>query len=252
MFSSPDSNSVNNEIYNHLGERWYEASDDPIALLRAEAQLRNQWVIDRIQPLGNPCPVLDIGCGGGFLSNPLARSGFTVTGLDQSEDALETARQWDCTGRVKYIKGNAYELPFAENSFDAVFAMDFLEHVEDPQRVIDEASRVLKPNGRFFFYTFNRNWLSRLLVIKGVEWFVKNTPRNLHIYRLFIKPREMKKMLDLASLNLEKSRGVRPQLRQKAMWNLIRTGSVDSNFKFVYTDSLAVGYMGYATKKMPC
>src|ERR1700752_4950194 len=82
---------VNNDIYHQLGERWYQAQDDPIALLRAESRTRNPWIdghIRRAFPPGE-IKVLDIGCGGGFLSNLLSEAGFTVTGLDASVESLK-------------------------------------------------------------------------------------------------------------------------------------------------------------------
>src|SRR4051812_32132541 len=161
---------VNNELYHALGDRWYRAQDDPVALLRAESRLRNPWVAQEIEhTFGDArCRVLDIGCGGGFLSNYLGQLGHEVTGLDVSLDALRVASAHDHSGAVHYMRGEALELPFADSSFDVVCAMDFLEHVEDPERAIAEAARVLKPSGMFFFHTFNRNLLSWLVIIKGV------------------------------------------------------------------------------------
>src|SRR5215470_16907682 len=106
---------VNNDIYDHLGERWYTARDDPIALLRAEARARDPWIAAGIRqafPSGE-VKVLDIGCGGGFLSNYLAEAGFTVTGLDAAAESLTIAQLHDSTGRVCYHLGNAYRLPYA-------------------------------------------------------------------------------------------------------------------------------------------
>jgi 2-polyprenyl-6-hydroxyphenyl methylase / 3-demethylubiquinone-9 3-methyltransferase len=241
---------VNNEVYQHLGARWYQAKDDPIALLRAESRFRNPWVAEALSE-NHAKTVLDIGCGGGFLANDLAERGFEVTGVDQSEDALTIASQYDRTGSVRYVHSDAYALPFSEASFDAVAAMDFLEHVEEPGRLIAEAARVLRPGGLFFFYTFNRNPLSHLVVIKGVEWFVKNTPKDLHIIRLFIRPQELCRYLEAASLEVQMLRGTRPNVFSRAFLQMLFTGRVPDDFAFSFCQSKLMSYAGYARKNQP-
>ncbi len=97
---SPRLSHVNNTVYEALGERWYSAQDDPIALLRAESRLRNPWIATEIRRAfgGAPADVLDIGCGGGFLSNHLGALGHRVTGLDASIDALAIAGRYEHDG----------------------------------------------------------------------------------------------------------------------------------------------------------
>src|SRR5580704_14840772 len=140
---------VNNEIYAALGDLWYTAEDAPVALLRAESRLLNPWVAAEVTAkLGERrCRILDVGCGAGFLANHLGALGHDVTGLDASDDALAVAARHDPRHTVRYQKGDALELPFEDASFDVVCAMDFLEHVEDPEQAIAEAARVLKPSG---------------------------------------------------------------------------------------------------------
>ena len=113
-----------------------------------------------------------------------------MTGLDASQEALSVAARHDGTARVRYERGDALTLPYPDASFDAVCSLDFLEHVEEPERVVAEVARVLRPGGLFFFHTFNRNFWAWLVIIKGVEWFVRNTPKDLHVLRLFVKPEE--------------------------------------------------------------
>ncbi|MET0793183.1 MAG: bifunctional 2-polyprenyl-6-hydroxyphenol methylase/3-demethylubiquinol 3-O-methyltransferase UbiG [Polyangiaceae bacterium] len=241
---------VNNDIYHSLGERWYRASDDPIALLRAESRLRNPWIAGTLARAeqGRACRVLDVGCGGGFLSNSLAAAGHEVTGVDASQDALNVAALHDSSGSVRYRMGNALQLPYDAGSFDAVCAMDFLEHVEEPRQVIAEAARVLKPSGLFFFHTFNRNFMAWLIVIKGVEWFVKNTPKDLHLLRLFLKPAEVRAACAEHGLGELELRGVRPQFGL-AFWRMLMTGSVPDEFGFKFTKSTRLGYSGVARKR---
>ena len=247
--SSDQLPTVNNEIYEALGERWYNAEDDPVALLRAESRLRNPWVASEItSALGLLSrKVLDIGCGGGFLSNHLGALGHDVTGLDASPDALAIASRHDRTGTVQYQRGDALKLPFEDASFDVVCAMDFLEHVENPDQAIAEAARVLSPSGMFFFHTFNRNPLSWLVVIKGVEWFVRNTPRHMHILRLFLKPQEVRASCVRHGLSSIEIRGTRPRLN-RAFWRMLLTRRVPSDFGFVFTRSTPLGFSGIARK----
>src|SRR5262245_26361248 len=134
---------VNNAIYRQLGDRWYTAQDDPIALLRAESRARNPWIAGYIRRAfpSVRVKVLDIGCGGGFLSNYLADAGFNVTGLDASAESLMVARRYDPTGSAYYVAGDAYHLPYDSGEFQAACAMDFLEHVDEPQCVIRSEER---------------------------------------------------------------------------------------------------------------
>jgi 2-polyprenyl-6-hydroxyphenyl methylase/3-demethylubiquinone-9 3-methyltransferase len=242
---------VNNDVYRTLGERWYGATDDPVALLRAESRLRNPWLAQEITSAfgQRSCTVLDIGCGGGFLANYLAPLGHRVTGIDASTDALRVAALHDRTGRVYYQEGDALQLPFADASFDVVCAMDFLEHVENPDQAILEAARVLSPSGRFFFHTFNRNFLSWLVVIKGVEWFVRNTPKNLHVLRLFVKPEEIRASCLRHGLSSPELRGVRPKLGWP-FWRMLATRRVSADFGFTFTKSTRLGFSGIARKRL--
>ena len=244
---------INNAFYDDLGSRWYEAEDDPVALLRAESNLRGPWVRDVIKRELNransePTDVLDIACGGGFLTNLLAKDNMRVTGIDLSSESLAVAARYDSTKSVRYVKADALAIPFPNASFDVVCAMDFLEHIDRPDLVIAEAARLVRPGGLFFFHTFSKNLLSRLLVIKGVEWFVKNTPPNMHVYDLFIDANEVSRMCAEKGLKVTEVRGVRPVIFQKAMFRLLTTREVSRDFRFKFVTSTIVSYSGYARR----
>lgn len=236
--------SVNNAFYDELKERWLSAKDHPIALLRAENRIRIPWILSKVQKGSR---VLDIGCGAGFLTHALDEAGHTVSGIDLSESSLEIARLK--SPRVDYQKADAYALPYPNDSFDCVFAMDVLEHVDDPAQLIQEASRVLKPKGLFFFHTFNRTPLSYLLVIKGVEWTVANTPKRMHLYSHFIKPNELRAHLKNCSLFIEEISGFIPKLFSLAFLRLLFTRRVSDRFSFAFSKTLLTGYCGYANKR---
>lgn len=244
-----DREIINNEAYDLLAEKWYEAQDDPIALLRNQHKLEMPWILEEIRRhIGFRAEILDIGCGAGFLSNDLALAGHKVTGLDLSTSSLKVAENRDVTRSVKYIQGDAYHVPFASQSFDVVASMDMLEHVSEPQQVIAEAARVLRPGGLFFFNTFNKNPLAWLVVIKGMEWFVKNTPPQYHVYSLFLEPHKLSTWMEDVGLETMAVRGIRPIFMQRPMFDLIRTGVVPKDFRFTFSKSPTIAYTGFAKK----
>jgi 2-polyprenyl-6-hydroxyphenyl methylase/3-demethylubiquinone-9 3-methyltransferase len=194
--------------------------------------------------------ILDVACGGGFLSNPLAAAGHEVTGIDLSEDSLSVAQRHDITHSARYLPMDARALTFPDRTFDVVCMMDFLEHLPERDAVLREAARVLRPGGWFFFHTFNRNPLSWLIAIKGVEWFVNHTPKNMHVYGLFLKPSELQELCTRHALDIEFIRGVRPRVFTWAFLRMLFTGDVSDRFQFAFTRSLAIGYCGLARRRI--
>jgi 2-polyprenyl-6-hydroxyphenyl methylase/3-demethylubiquinone-9 3-methyltransferase len=251
---------VNNTFYDTLGERWLHAQDDPVALLRAEGVVKQAWVEQRLRDYIEPrsaavapqesrpksLKILDIGCGAGFLARGLYSAGYSVQALDFSLPSLQVSHRAD--SRLGYVRGDALQLPYRDHSFDVVTCMDFLEHVEDPAASVREAARVLKPGGLYFFHTFNRNPLAWLIIIKGLEWFVRNTPDHMHVLRLFIKPSELTGFCRSAGMEPFAWTGVRPDFTKAAFWRMLRTGIVPDDFQFVLTPSLMLSYLGAARK----
>ena len=211
MWLTPSSpRPVNNAIYSQLGERWYGAEDDPVALLRAEAKLRAHWIECELRvAFPDPCRVLDVGCGAGFVTNRLAQSGHSVMGLDAAAPSLAVGRRHDATGRVQWRLGRAETLPFREGSFDAVCALDVLEHVEAP------------------------------------EWSGSCATRRATCTccALFIKPAELSQMCRDAGLEPVRVAGIRPRLG-RALVRLLWTGVVPPHFTF--TRATWLGYAGVA------
>ena len=251
---------IQNEIYDRLGDRWYTAKDDPVALLRAETRARLPWILDRLGtlPAASSPVLLDLGCGAGLLSNSLRKhldeSRFTILGVDASRESLEIAKKHhpreSHANPVQYQQADARRLPFSNQSLDAVLAMDFLEHVERPEEILQEISRVLKPGGLFLFHTFTRTPLSRLLVIDLVETFIPNTPPNLHVESLFIRPDELSTLLRSHSLETQEIHALNPVITPRALASLILRREIPDHFRF-QIDSirrLSSGYIGLAIK----
>jgi 2-polyprenyl-6-hydroxyphenyl methylase/3-demethylubiquinone-9 3-methyltransferase len=212
----------------------------------------------KINPSGKRA--LEVGCGGGILSEEIARMGFDATGIDPSEPSLRAAADHARAGGliIRYLKGVGESLPFPDGAYDAVFCCDVLEHVRDLPKVVSEISRVLKTGGVFIYDTFNRTLISNLVAIKiGQEWkrwaFM---PPGLHVWKMFIKPRELKSLLLMNHLRWMEHQGLKPDnsmlriqryLRQRAGGKMSYR-ELGENIRMVEGRSRAVMYMGYAVK----
>jgi 2-polyprenyl-6-hydroxyphenyl methylase/3-demethylubiquinone-9 3-methyltransferase len=145
------------------------------------------------------------------------------------------------------VEADARVLPYGDASFEAVCAMDFLEHVAPIDGVIAEVARVLAPGGLFFFHTFNRNLFAWLVVIKGVEWFVRNVPRDMHVLEAFVKPEELRAACASRGLAVRELLGCVPTL-SRAFARMIATGVVPGDFAFHFSRSTRTGYSGVAVR----
>jgi 2-polyprenyl-6-hydroxyphenyl methylase/3-demethylubiquinone-9 3-methyltransferase len=241
---------INKTVYSSLGDKWYTANNDPIALLRAESKLRNPYIIELIQKqFGATANILDLGAGAGFLTLPLLDQGFSVTALDLAPEALAqvTKRYKGINLKTQCVDVEKYGIP-KNQKFDVVCAMDILEHVKEPKNLVSEVSQVLNPGGLFICYTFNRTWLSYVLAIKALEWFLPETPKNLHLYSLFIKPEELKSYASNANLIHEETKGVKPKINLEAISSIGIKGVVPEKFEFTWTKSQMVGYFSVFKK----
>lgn len=138
--------------------------------------------------------VLDIGCGGGILSESMAKLGASVTAIDMSKEAIQIAKLHLHESKIQVDYSVSTAEAFAEKhpaTFDVVTCLEMLEHVPDPYSIVKACATLVKPGGHVFFSTLNRNPKSYLFAIIGAEYLLKLLPKNTHDYAKFIKPSEL-------------------------------------------------------------
>jgi 2-polyprenyl-6-hydroxyphenyl methylase/3-demethylubiquinone-9 3-methyltransferase len=195
--------------FSDLAHRWWDA-DGEFRPLHQINPIRLSWIASLV-PLSG-LNVLDVGCGGGILTDSLARSGARATGIDLSTKALRIAQLHALdaqTENVQYREISA-EAMAAEQpaSFDVVTCMEMLEHVPDPASVVQACATLVKPGGWVFFSTLNRNPMSFLLAIVGAEYVLNMLPKGTHEYAKMIKPSELAGFCRAAGLTVTHSRGL--------------------------------------------
>ena len=154
--------------------------------------------------------ILDVGCGGGLLTEPLQRLGANVTGLDASAEAIKAAKEHaSVVGLdIDYRIGDLSSIPNELDQFDVVIASEVIEHVLDPQSFIEEIHKLISPGGKLIITTLNRSLVSLLGAKIFAEYFLKIVPVGTHDWRKFIKPSELNSMLRSARFTPEIVRGI--------------------------------------------
>ena len=194
--------------FDDLAQRWWDPRG-PQKALHALNPARLGYVAERVQL--RDAAVLDVGCGGGLLSEALAQAGAKVTAIDLAPNLLKVAR---LHGLESGIKVDYREMPVealaeqAPASFDAITCMEMLEHVPEPASIIEACAKLLKPGGRLFLSTLNRTPAAFALAIVGAEYVARMLPKGTHQYRDFIKPSELAKWLREAGLEIEDVSGL--------------------------------------------
>jgi 2-polyprenyl-6-hydroxyphenyl methylase/3-demethylubiquinone-9 3-methyltransferase len=215
---------------------------------KAETKAKAPWVLEKIKKQGLPSDgrILDISCGTGLLSNALASEGFHVTGVDLSPEKLRQAQIQDTTGSVRYIVANPSCLPFTPGTFDVVTAMDFWQREKNPEQIINEVSRVLKPGGLFFYHSFNRNFISEIFATKIADWFGPKQVR-LGPLPVFPTPSEVAQCCLSSGMLMQEKAGINPVFSSvpiKSYWS----GSLPETMQFKVVKSTLLTHMGFAKK----
>ena len=195
--------------FSDLAHRWWDP-DSEFRPLHQINPLRLNWIEGLARLTGKT--VLDVGCGGGILSDSMARKGAQVTGVDLSTKALRVAQLHALeagTANVQYREVSAEALAVeAPASYDVVTCMEMLEHVPDPASVVRACSQLVKPGGWVFFSTINRNPKSFLFAIVGAEYVLQMLPKGTHEYAKMIRPSELALYCREADLELAQTRGM--------------------------------------------
>lgn len=221
--------------FDRLASRWWDP-DGESRPLHDLNPVRLGYIAERARL--NGARALDVGCGGGLLSEALARSGAAVTAIDLAPGVLDVARLHlhESGLQVDYrqiaAEALAEQMPSA---FDVVTCMEMLEHVPDPGSVIRACAALLKPGGRLFLSTLNRTPLAFGAAILGAEHVLRLLPRGTHHYAQFLKPSEIAAELRHASLNLEDVSGIAYNPLTQRAW---------------LTSSVAVNYLACAAKPL--
>jgi 2-polyprenyl-6-hydroxyphenyl methylase/3-demethylubiquinone-9 3-methyltransferase len=194
--------------FSALAGRWWDPRGE-FKTLHAVNPLRIQFIRSHANLEG--AKMLDVGCGGGILSEGLAKAGATVTAIDLAGELLSVARQHANDGglhidyRQVSVEALAEEAP---HSFDHVTCMEMLEHVPDPASVVRACATLVKPGGRVFFSTLNRKLKAYLLAVVGAEYLLNMIPKGTHDFATFIRPSELTRWARTGELHLLGLEGV--------------------------------------------
>lgn len=194
--------------FSDLAHQWWDPTSE-FRPLHEINPLRLEWINSHVSLAGKT--VVDIGCGGGILTESMAKKGSSVTGIDLSEKTLKVADLHSLESGVQL----RYELIAAEDlaareaeSFDVVTCMEMLEHVPDPSAVIAACAKLVRPGGRVFFSTINRNPKAYLHAVIGAEYLLRLLPKGTHDYVKFITPAELSQFARQAGLIVDGLKGM--------------------------------------------
>ena len=195
--------------FNDIAEVWWDLNGD-FKPLHQINPLRLNYIQERCSLSG--LKVLDVGCGGGILSEAMSNLGAEVIGIDASDKTIGVAQAHGLkvNSNVNYIQTTIEDLleEGLHKNFDVITCLEMLEHVPDPSQIIKLCSGLLKDNGHAFFSTINRNPKSYLFAVIGAEYILNLLPKGTHDYSKFIKPSELASWLRSSNLSLQNTTGL--------------------------------------------
>jgi len=217
---SPTANVSPEEIarFDQLAARWWDPQGESRPLHDLNP-VRAEYITSRVGLRG--ARVADVGCGGGLLSEALARAGADVVGIDMGEKVIEVAQLhlYESNLKVDYRVQSSADLAAAEpTSFDAVCCMELIEHVPDPAALVQDLAAMLKPGGYLFMSTLNRTPVAFGAAILGAEYVMRMLPKGTHHYAQFLKPSELGRLLRHAGLELDDVSGLAYNPLQRKAW----------------------------------
>ena len=205
--------------FSELAHRWWDPESE-FRPLHQINPLRLEWIHGLVNLTGKE--VVDVGCGGGILADAMARKGANVLGIDLATRSLKVAQLHALeagTRGVQYREVSAEKLADEQpGQFDVVTCMEMLEHVPQPALVVQACARLVKPGGRVFFSTLNRNPKSFLFAIVGAEYILKLLPKGTHEYARLIKPSELTRWARDAGLEPEAFKGMEYNPLTRRYW----------------------------------
>ena len=194
--------------------------------------INNFKLKNKFKPLSG-INILDIGCGGGLLSEPMSRMGANVTGIDASDKNIKIAKLHSKKNKLKinYLCSSPEKLKVTKK-FDVILNMEIVEHVEDIDFFLKSCSKLLKKNGLMFVATINKTLKSYIFAIIGAEYVLRWLPIGTHEWEKFVKPEDLKKILMKYDLSLNKLEGMNFNII-KDEWSISRDLSVNYIAKFI-------------------
>jgi len=190
--------------FSELASRWWDLESE-FKPLHEINPLRLNYIEKKSEGLNNK-KIIDIGCGGGILSDSMAAKGALVTGVDMGEAQLSVAKlhQLESGQEVNYILSNVEDMAEKHPAeFDVVTCMEMMEHVPDPASIVSACAKLVKPGGHVFFSTINRTPKAFAFAIVGAEYILNMLPKGTHEYQKFIKPHEMTRWSRRANLEVQ-------------------------------------------------